>query len=434
MKVAIIGAGWAGLAAAVTATQAGHQTTIFEAAHTVGGRARGLKGLKNCTLPDGTPVHLDNGQHILIGAYTNTLKLMHQVGVPVEKVLLSLPMTLRFPDGLGLQFNNWPTPLDALAGIFTARGWSVRDKRALLQAAIGWQVQGFTCPPGLTVTKLCSGLTPKVTAELIEPLCVSALNTPAESASAQVFLRVLRDALFGVQGGSRLLLPKVDLSALFPDAAATWVQQHGGQLHLGHRVHSVQQCGNSWRVDDQVWDAVILATSASNSALMLMDNAQAAIESIAIEMQQWASQCQALRYEAITTVYAWAADAQLAQAMLSLHTSPQHPAQFVFDRGQLGGPMGLLAFVVSASTGERLSLQAQVLAQAQTQLGLDLQAVKTVVEKRATFACTPGLQRPAIHITSGLLACGDYVDGPYPATLEGAVRSGMAAAHALKLV
>lgn len=107
------------------------------------------------------------------------------------------------------------------------------------------------------------------------------------------------------------------------------------------------------------------------------------------------------------------------------------PAQFVFDRGQLGGPAGLLAFVVSASRGERDVLQAQVMAQAHDQLGLTLQAVQTIVEKRATFACTPGLQRPPMAIAPGLLAAGDYVDGPYPATLEGAVRSGLAAAIAL---
>jgi hypothetical protein len=83
----------------------------------------------------------------------------------------------------------------------------------------------------------------------------------------------------------------------------------------------------------------------------------------------------------------------------------------------------LLAFVVSASEGTRDELQAQVLKQARRQLGLQLQAVQTVVEKRATFACTPGLQRPAQRIAPGLWACGDYVDGPYPATLEGAVRS-----------
>ena len=113
--------------------------------------------------------------------------------------------------------------------------------------------------------------------------------------------------------------------------------------------------------------------------------------------------------------------------MLALRSSAQHPAQFVFDRGQLGSPAGLLAFVVSAARGERATLQTQVLAQARAQLGLALQAVQTVVEKRATFACTPGLQRPPIAIAPGLLACGDYVEGPYPATLEGAVRSGCAA-------
>ncbi|MNY83055.1 Flavin containing amine oxidoreductase [compost metagenome] len=60
-----------------------------------------------------------------------------------------------------------------------------------------------------------------------------------------------------------------------------------------------------------------------------------------------------------------------------------------------------------------------------------MQALTTVIDKRATFACTPGLQRPGQMIAPGLLACGDYVAGPYPATLEGAVRSGMAAARAL---
>ena len=117
--------------------------------------------------------------------------------------------------------------------------------------------------------------------------------------------------------------------------------------------------------------------------------------------------------------------------MLSLRSTAGAPAQFAFDRGQLGGPSGLLAFVVSASHGERKDLQAQVLNQAQTQLGLTLQAVQTLVEKRATFACTPDLNRPPMEVAPGLLACGDYTAGPYPATLEGAVRSGVAAAGAM---
>ena len=447
MKVAIVGAGWAGLAAAVQATQAGHSTTVFEATHAYGGRARGLKGLKSglhdgC-LPDGSPVTLDNGQHILIGAYTDTLALMRQVGIDPDAVLLNLPMTLMFADGLGLKFKDWPTPLDALGGILSARGWSLADKTSLLRAAIGWRLKGFTCSEALSVADLCRRLTPKINAELIEPLCVSALNTPADRASAQVFLRVLRDALFGQQGGSHLLLPKVDLSALFPDAAAAWLQQHGGQMRLGQRVQTLQRQSDSpgerqggglaegWLVDGEGFDAVILATSASNASLALINIEHLATKSIAFQIQQWATLCQALQFEAIATVYAWAPDARLPQPMLTLRSNAQYPAQFVFDRAQLGGPAGLLAFVVSAAEGDRASLETQVLAQAQTQLGLTLQAVQTVVEKRATFACTPGLQRPPTHITPGLLACGDYVAGPYPATLEGAVRSGIAAAQGL---
>jgi squalene-associated FAD-dependent desaturase len=376
-------------------------------------------------------VTLDNGQHILIGAYTETLKLMRQVGVNPEHTLLSLPMTLQFPDGLGLAFKNWPTPLDALGGIFSARGWSLSDKVSLLRAAIGWQFKGFICDAHLSVADLCASLTPKVNAELIEPLCVSALNTPADRASAQVFLRVLRDALFGVQGGSRLLLPRVDLSALFPDAAANWLQQHGGQVRLGTRVKNLQPQNGGWLVDGEAFDTVILATSASNSALALMNSASIALESVAKKMRQWATTCQALRFEAIATVYAWAANARLTQPMLALRSNGQQPAQFVFDRGQLGGPPGLLAFVVSAVAGDRATLETQVLAQAQAQLGLALQVVQTVIEKRATFACTPALQRPPGQIAPGLLACGDYVAGPYPATLEGAVRSGMQAAALL---
>ena len=127
MNVAIIGAGWAGLAAAIATVQAGHQTTVFEAARTVGGRARAL------TTPgaDGTPLVLDNGQHILIGAYTTSLRLMRLVGVDVDAALLRLPLVLRFPDGSGLRLPDLPPPWDALLGIARARGWSWGERLAM---------------------------------------------------------------------------------------------------------------------------------------------------------------------------------------------------------------------------------------------------------------------------------------------------------------
>ena len=427
MNIAIIGAGWAGIAAAVQAIAAGHQVRLFEASHSVGGRARAVAG----TLPDGTPITLDNGQHILIGAYLETLRLLRQVGVDTDAALLRLPLTLRFPDGAGLCFPRWPSPLDALGGILGARGWTAADKWSLLRHALRWRLSGFACAANLTVRDLCQDLRPRVLAELIAPLCVSALNTPAHEASAQVFLRVMQDALFGAAGGSNLLLPRIDLSELFPAAGLRYLLARGAQVQLGTRIDALRAQGAQWQVAGQCFDAVILASGARDAVRLLDASADSAEAEHRRQMQRWCSVAQGLHFEAIATVYAWSADASLAAPMLSLRSDTMSPAQFVFDRGQLGGPAGLLAFVVSASNTDRATLQTHVLAQAQAQLGLCLQPVQTIVEKRATFACAPALLRPAQHIAPGLLACGDYVAGPYPATLEGAVRSGVAALAAL---
>jgi predicted NAD/FAD-dependent oxidoreductase len=274
--------------------------------------------------------------------------------------------------------------------------------------------------------------------ELIEPLCVSALNTPAERASGQVFLQVMQDALLGSAGGSDLLLPLRDLSALLPDAAVGRLAQAGQQVQLGQRVQALARSGAQWQLhwgtgqagDDGLFDAVVLACPAQEAARLLQPLPDTA---------PWQALAGALQHEAIATVYAWAPGAQLAQPMLALDEGPAGPgasAQFVFDRGQLGGPAGLLAFVVSASAQDRPNLEAGVQTQARQQLGLSaLEAVQTVIEKRATFACTPGLKRPTMQVLpddASLLVCGDYVQGPYPATLEGAVRSGLAAADALR--
>jgi squalene-associated FAD-dependent desaturase len=419
------------MAAAVSACAAGHAVSVFEASRTLGGRARALQA----ALPDGTPITLDNGQHILIGAYTETLRVMRLVGLDPNTLLLRRALALPFVDGTGLQTpgyaTHWPAPLDAIAAIATARGWNWGERWSLIRASLGWQWKGFQCAPELSVAQLCAGMAPRVLHELIEPLCVSALNTPTDQASAQVFLKVLSDALFGIRGGSHLLLPRVDLSALFPNAAALWITQRGGQVVPGRRVRQLRWQAPHWLLDGQAYDRVICATSASNTALALVECAQVAPDSIATSLRTWAAAATALRFEAIATVYAWAPMARLPHPMLALRATAQAPAQFVFDRGQLEGPAGLLAFVVSASAGSREELQAAVLAQAAVQLAPmgfgDLQPVQTVVEKQATFACTPGLLRPAQAIAPGLLAAGDYVDGPYPATLEGAVRSGWAA-------
>lgn len=420
MKIAVVGAGWAGCAAAVEATRLGHEVTLFEASRTAGGRARRVMATVA-----GQSVALDNGQHILIGAYAETLRLMKDVGVDEQSALLRLPLTLQFPNGNGLTLPDWPAPLDAFAGILCARGWPWTDKLSLLKVALGWQLGGFSCPPHQSVSDLCRRLTPGVMTALIEPLCVSALNTPPERASGQVFLRVLRDALFAQSRGSNFLLPRIDLSALLPDAALAWLTAHGGDVRLGARVQTLTQSGSGWQLDGEPFESIVLACPPIEAARL--------VQASGTDAGSWLNLANGLQHEALSTVYLYAPHARLRLPMLALPSSVTEPAQFAFDRGQLSGPDGLLAFVISASTGDSATLTRQVLAQATRQLGLtDLQAVKTMVDKRATFACTPGLQRPTSPIAPGLLACGDYLAGPYPATLEGAVRSGLEAARHLR--
>lgn len=430
----IVGAGWAGLAAAVAAVEQGWQVALFEAAAMAGGRARSLKARSNASSAE--PMLLDNGQHILIGAYRDTLALMKKVGLQPESVLQRLPLDLRFANGHGLSLPDWPAPLNVLAGIACAQGWTLQDKALFLKACARWQWAGFTCDEDWTVATLCaeSQLPARVVQALIEPLCLSALNTPITRASATVFLRVLHDALLTGPGSSDLLLPRVDLGELLPAPALAWLKSRGAMVHLSHRItpealkeRHAECVGNAER------HALLLACPPWEAARLTAHINPA-----------WSQSAAALQHLAITTVYLHCADPSfqgLARPMMALHSdgetfdatkapaavvsAPAGPAQFIFDRGALTQQPGLLACVVSASVGTREALAAQVLQQVQQQLGLkQLSVLQTVVEKRAAMACTPRLHRPTASIAPQLWACGDYVAGPYPSTLEGAVRSG----------
>ena len=410
-RLTIVGGGWAGLAAAVRATELGWQVALLEAAPSLGGRARRIEhqGLV-----------LDNGPHLLIGAYTHTLALMRQLGLDPDRLLWRMPLNLRNPQGIGLALPDLPPPWNLLWGITASNALDWRDKLSLLMVAARWQRDGFVCPPLTSVRELCLDLRPRVISHLIEPLCVSALNTPMDQACATVFLRVLRDALYSAPGSADFLLPRSDMGALLPDAALAWLRAHGAQVLLGQHQKVCPQAQSEG-------DAVLLACPAWEAARLTQAVNPA-----------WSAQAAQLRHEGIATVYlrctstsngSGLGQAVLTSPMVALDSGANAPAQFVFDRGALSGDpaqRGILAAVVSACQGEREHLTQAVRAQIQNQLGIDsLQVITTVVERRATFSCSPGLTRASADIGPGLWACGDHVQGPYPATLEGAVRSGL---------
>ena len=235
-NIAVVGAGWAGIAAAVDACRNGHQVTLIEASRTLGGRARALPRRAHPDPAAADPfLTLDNGQHILLGGYAQTLRLMDALNMDPDAAFLRLPLDLRDAQGLGMHLPDMQRPWNLLAGLAMARGWSMSDKRALLTQMRAWRKSGFLCAPARSVADICNGLPQAVRQTLMEPLCVSALNTLPFKASGQVFLRVLHDALMGEIGKSTpvsfatsdVLLPLRDLSRILPEPAARWLERRG---------------------------------------------------------------------------------------------------------------------------------------------------------------------------------------------------------------
>lgn len=428
--VAVIGAGWAGCAAAVELARRGARVTLFEAARVAGGRARRIEY-------HGQP--LDNGQHILLGAYRDTLHLMRAVGLQPAQLLLRLPLQMRYAagdDGMDLAAPRLPAPLHLLAGVLLAKGLSLSDKLSLARFSSAARWMGWQLNEDCTVSELLERFdqTERLTALMWRPLCIAALNTPPERASARVFLAVLRDSLGAARHASDMLLPKVDLSALFPDAALAWLEKHGGTTTLGTHVKSIERQGDEWAVRGDGLQAgfrhVVIATSAAQAEQLLAPVDPSLANAVRFDV------------EPITTCYLqYRPEVALPRPMLALRDDPLNGrwGQFVFDRGQLDASQaGLLAVVVSASgdalAGGTAELEQAIVSQLANALQMPALAsplwCKTITDKRATFACTPGLRRPPNATPhDGLWLAGDYTEGEYPATIESAVRSGLAAAN-----
>jgi squalene-associated FAD-dependent desaturase len=435
LTVAVVGGGWAGCAAAAELAASGVRVTLVESARTLGGRARGVEVQGRM---------LDNGQHILLGAYGETLRLLRQVGIDPDSALLRLPVQMRYPEGSGgMDFvaPRWPAPLHLFVALLRAKGLAREDKLALARFTSAARWMGWVLYKDCTVDELLARFdqTPRLIRLLWHPLCIAALNTPPARASAKVFLAVLRDSLGAKRrAASDMLLPRMDMGALFPDAAARYVEQHGGQVRTGIKASALARSGDGWQLSlsggNEDFDAVVLATPATQSAALLAPHAP-----------ELAEQLSALAYEPIATCYLqYDPSIRLELPFYALVDDPAAGrwGQFAFDRGQLDAAQpGLLAVVVSAA-GDAAGLDQEVLAATiAAQLARDLrrpelaspQWTRVITEKRATFSCTPNLVRPGIETAlPGLVLAGDYTASDYPATLETAVRSGVAAAKLIR--
>ena len=438
MKVAIVGAGWAGLSAALALHRMGHAVHIFEAAHQAGGRARRVQ----VRGPQG-PADADNGQHILLGAYTETLALMQSLGCDPQQQFVRMPLTIESADGsLRLRAPGWPAPWHLAAALLGAQGLRLKERLysalPLLMPPQGANHHsGQAEPAGETVRQWLMRCRQSAWMQrmLWEPLCLAALNTPMDQACAHMFYTVLRDSLTGSASNSHMLIPRSDLTQLWPHAAVEQLQAGtANRVLFGHTVRELEPLTRSF-------DAVILATPPTSAHRLL-----ASLGTPTAEHTAWLQHLTSFQFLPIATLtlyldHPWSDPAPML--MLDSAKAPHHFGQWLFNHAHLHPQWkNRLTVVVSDARALMQSSEADVVNGIREQIEQQT-AARTVplppitghtliTEKRATFAATPGLWRPPNRSPwPGIWVAGDWTHTRYPAVLEGAVRSGLTAAQQL---
>ncbi|HHH36593.1 MAG TPA: FAD-dependent oxidoreductase [Gammaproteobacteria bacterium] len=426
--VVVVGGGWAGLAAAVSLCRQGMPVTLLEAAPRLGGRARVIEAGDQ---------RLDNGQHLIIGACHALLDLLRTLGVEERLAFRRFPLRLEMhsPAGLalGLAPPALPAPLHLFMALGLARGLDAGSRLRALRGCLALAGAGGDDEP-LGAFLARHGQTETLRRRLWEPLCLAMLNTPLAVASTRVFAATLKTVFARHRRDADLLIPRGDLEALLPEPARCWIEAHGGRVITGCRVTALE------------------LAEGRIAAVITRDGRRLGVERLILALPPRAcrrllsphpvfrtvtQRLAALRTSPISTVYLrYTPAVRLAQPMLGLL---EMTGQWLFDRGYSGQP-GLMAVVISGP-GPHMAMDRQALA---TRVAEELAAlfprwplprdIRVVREKQATFLCHSGVEAlrpaPSTPVANCWLA-GDHVDTGLPATLEGAVRSGIHSARSL---
>lgn len=420
-RVGVIGGGYAGMAAAVALAERGISVGVYESARQLGGRARGLTR---------HGVRIDNGQHILIGAYRDTLAMAARVNTDAS-CLLRLPLAWRIHPQFELKSAPLPAPWHLAAGIVAARGVGIADRIACVRFLSWCRRVGFRLERDTTVAALMreQRQPDRLLRYLWYPLCIAALNTPPEVASAQVLLNVIRDGLAADRHASDLVFARVDLTALFPTPAAEYVRAHGGNVHLDTGVSKIE-------ADDRGFE-LITSQGAHRHEAVIIATQPDRVTGIAGHIERLAPALTAIgrfSYFPIVTIYLqYERRPCLPGHMLGL---AEGCAQWLFDREAISGAPGLVAAVISAKGRAQALAHATLAERVHAEIAsLDASIgaprwTQVIEEKRATFGCVAGIERPdQLTPVPGLFLAGDYTASDYPATLEAAVRSGLRTAR-----
>lgn len=432
--VVVVGAGWAGLTAALTLARAGQPVHLIEAGKIPGGRARSLN-------LDGTP--LDNGQHILVGACQQTLQQIRSVGIDPEQAFHALPFGLRMfeptgrPQDPAFVLEPRSPRLPALAAALY---------RALPKHTLSTRLRALTGAAAMLHSPLRDDLPvldwlrqrhqpDALIRSLWDPLCLAVMNTPTRTASARIFQNVLRLALNHGPEAARLLVPARPLGELFPEPAVKELRKRGARVDLGRRITAIEHNATRESAPYRLCDRQGVTSPARG---VILATPPAAAASLLPQETGWEAThrgLNAMGARNICTVYLRYArrldDLPPLQGLLDQH------GQWLIARHVAGAPHWLAVVISAADDLEPLTADARwrTVARSLTQTFPDLGEPETghsVCERRATLDAQAGLdprRPPGRTPWPGCYLAGDYLMSALPSTLEAAVQSGLESAH-----
>jgi squalene-associated FAD-dependent desaturase len=438
----VIGAGFAGLAAATTLAEDGARVLVLEARPILGGRASAVRDPI-------TGETIDNGQHVLMGCYDETLAFLRRIGA-ADRVWRQSGLALTIAERSGrrstLRLPPLPAPLHLLGGVLAwdVLSWSEKLSVFGVGAAVAGRrrrerhVGQEDGSQRATVRDWLAahGQAQRLIDVFWEPLALAALNQPIESAAADTFIEVL-SRVFGPEADrASLVLPAVPLDELYAEPSREWLRDRGSAVRTKSPARVIVEHDRVVGVDvrgERISAPVVICAA---SWLALPDVFQPAPAALADLIERAA----ATRSSPIVTVNLWYDRPVLDDMLLGL---PGRVFQWVFDKGRILRRDRSHLSLVSSGADEVVRLANEELIELATRevregipeaRDAKLLHASAVRERHATFSLAPGQpQRPGTRTAlRGLFLAGDWVDTGLPATIEGAVVAGHRAAAGVR--
>ena len=439
-RVAVIGGGFAGLSAGVALASKGFDVTVVEGRPYLGGRARSFRDPESDTI-------VDNGQHAMMGCYTETLRFLARINAE-RKLVRQKNLRVHLVDpqrGQGvIACPALPGPLHMLAAVWGYRLLSVRERLLALRGGAQLLQMRRRRDPRLatwTVAQLLNALgqSPNACASFWHPVAIATLNETPERAAAAPFTEVLARAFFGSRAASQFVLPAVGLSELYTDDARRFVEQCGGRVTVRAQVQGLTMTdervvGLALRDGaDLPTDACIAAVPPRALSPLVPQGVLPALDTP-----------DAFGSSPIVSTHLWFDRAVLPVEFLGLIGTSTH---WLFNRTTLtsqptSDPGECISAVISADRDvaewDTDRIAATVIADVRRVLpaARDAICLRSVVvkEKQATIATTPAADAQRPQASTGipnLFLAGDWIATGLPPTIESAVQSGH---HAADLV